>query len=42
MSEPSEKDTRTDDGPFLRVECYSGHRADTESRRLRRVPSGRL
>ena len=34
MSEPSEKDTGTEDSPFLRVECYAGHRADTEPRRL--------
>ena len=34
MSEPSEKDARTKDSPFLRVECYAGHRADTEPRRL--------
>jgi hypothetical protein len=35
MSEPSEKDACTKDSPFLRVECYAGHRADTEPRRLR-------
>ena len=35
MSEPSEKDTGTEDSPSLRVECYAGHCADTEPRRLR-------
>ncbi len=34
MSEPSEKDTGTADEPLLRVECYAGHRADTEPCRL--------
>ena len=34
MSEPSEKDAGTADEPWLRVECYAGHRADTEPRRL--------
>ena len=34
MSEPSEKDAGTEDDPILRVECYAGHRADTEPRRL--------
>ena len=34
MSEPSEKDAGTKDEPVLRVECYAGHRADTEPRRL--------
>jgi hypothetical protein len=34
MSKPSEKDTGTEDEPVLRVECYAGHRADTEPRRL--------
>jgi len=34
MSTPSENDTGTDDEPILRVECYTGHRADTEPRRL--------
>jgi len=34
MSKLSEKDTCTEDSPFLRVECYAGHRADTEPRRL--------
>ncbi len=34
MSTPSENDTGTDDEPILRVECYAGHRADTEPRRL--------
>jgi hypothetical protein len=34
MNEPSEKDTGTEDSPFLRVECYAGHRADTEPRLL--------
>lgn len=34
MSEPSEKEIGTKDSPFLRVECYAGHRADSEPRRL--------
>jgi hypothetical protein len=34
MSEPSEKVTGTKDSPFLRVECYAGHRADSEPRQL--------
>jgi hypothetical protein len=34
MSEPSEKDAGTEDSPLLRIECYAGHRADTEPRRL--------
>lgn len=34
MSEPSEKDPGTEDSPFLQVECYAGHRADSEPRRL--------
>jgi hypothetical protein len=34
MSEPLEKDAGTDDETALRVECYAGHRADTEPRRL--------
>ena len=34
MSEPSENDAGTEDEPLLRVECYAGHRADTEPRRL--------
>ena len=29
MSEP-----HTEETPFVRVECYAGHRADTEPRRL--------
>jgi len=29
MSEP-----QTEETPFVRVECYAGHRADTEPRRL--------
>ena len=36
MSKPSEKDTGTESSHFLRVECYAGHRADTEPRRLHR------
>jgi hypothetical protein len=35
MSESSEKDTGPEDDQSLRVECYAGHRADTEPRRLR-------
>jgi len=34
MSEPLEKDSDTDDETALRVECYAGHRADAEPRRL--------
>ena len=34
MKQPSEKDAGTEDEPILRVECYAGHRADTEPRRL--------
>jgi hypothetical protein len=34
MSESSQNDTGTEDGSFLRVECYAGHRADAEPRRL--------
>jgi hypothetical protein len=34
MNEPSEKDAGTEDEPILRVECYAGHGADTEPRRL--------
>jgi hypothetical protein len=34
MSEPVEKDAGMDDETALRVECYAGHRADTEPRRL--------
>ena len=34
MSDRSESEPAGDDSPFLRVECYAGHRADTEPRRL--------
>ena len=34
MSDPSETEPAGDDSPFLRVECYAGHRAETEPRRL--------
>ena len=34
MSEPLEKHAGMDDETALRVECYAGHRADTEPRRL--------
>jgi hypothetical protein len=34
MSEPLEKDSDTDDDTALQVECYAGHRADAEPRRL--------
>ena len=34
MSEPLGKDAGTDDETALRVECYAGHRADTEPQRL--------
>jgi hypothetical protein len=34
MNELSEKDTSPEDDQILRVECYAGHRADTEPRRL--------
>ena len=34
MSDPSETEPAADDSPFIRVECYAGHRAETEPRRL--------
>ncbi|MGA7982620.1 MAG: hypothetical protein WCA32_20660 [Chromatiaceae bacterium] len=34
MNDPGANNPGTDDVPFLRVECYAGHRADTEPRRL--------
>jgi hypothetical protein len=34
VTDRSKTDTVADDSPFLRVECYAGHRADTEPRRL--------
>jgi hypothetical protein len=34
MSEPLENGASTKDMSILRVECYAGHRADTEPRRL--------
>lgn len=34
MSDPAEKRTGDEGGSILRVECYAGHRADTEPRRL--------
>lgn len=34
MSGRFEEDTCAQDGPVLRVECYAGHRADAEPRRL--------
>lgn len=34
MSKLSQTDAGMEDEPFLRVECYAGHRADTEPRRL--------
>ena len=35
MSDPSERQAATkEEEPFLRVECYAGHRAETEPRRL--------
>ena len=34
MSDRCETDPVADDSPFLHVECYAGHRADTELRRL--------
>jgi len=34
MSDPSVQDARTEEAPFIRVECYAGHSADTEPRRL--------
>jgi hypothetical protein len=34
MSEFSEEDTNPEDDQILRVECYAGHRADTEPGRL--------
>jgi hypothetical protein len=27
-------ESQTEETPFIRVECYAGHRADTEPRRL--------
>jgi hypothetical protein len=38
MNDPSEKKRDTEDGPFLRVECYAGYCADTEPRRLHLGP----
>ena len=35
MNETSEKDTGLEDELIVRVECYAGHRADSEPRRLR-------
>jgi hypothetical protein len=34
MNEPADKDIGTQDSPTLRVECYAGHRGDSEPRRL--------
>jgi hypothetical protein len=34
MSDPSEQGAETDQEPFLRVECYAAHRAESEPRRL--------
>ena len=34
MSDRFKKNADTDDETALRVECYAGHRADTEPRRL--------
>ncbi|MDJ0892633.1 MAG: hypothetical protein QNK18_15755 [Gammaproteobacteria bacterium] len=34
MNDPSDKTGDTDRGPVLRVNCYAGHRADTEPRHL--------
>jgi hypothetical protein len=34
MNDPSKKGLDTEDGPFIRVECYAGYCADTEPRRL--------
>ena len=34
MSDPSETEPAGDDSPFIRVESYAGHRAETEPRRL--------
>ena len=34
MNKRLEKDTGTESSHILRVECYAGHRADTEPRRL--------
>jgi hypothetical protein len=34
LNDRSEKGLNSQDGPFLRVECYAGHRADSEPRRL--------
>jgi hypothetical protein len=35
MSQPSDTHSSTENEPFLHVECYSGHRGDSEPRRLR-------
>ena len=34
MSDAPKEGTGTEEIPFVRVECYAGHRADTEPRRL--------
>jgi hypothetical protein len=34
MSDPSEQNAESDEEPFIRVECYAGHRAESEPRRL--------
>jgi len=34
MSTQSQTEAAGADSPFLRVECYAGHRADTEPQRL--------
>ena len=34
MSDRSESEPAGDDSSFVRVECYTGHRADTDPRRL--------
>jgi hypothetical protein len=34
MHDPRKRDDMTDDAPFIRVECYAGHRAETEPRLL--------
>lgn len=34
MSNPSEREATMEEEPILRVECYAGHRAETEPRRL--------
>jgi hypothetical protein len=34
MDDPREQNETTEDSAFMRVECYAGHRAESEPRRL--------